>query len=104
MVLRFVVDVHTTCFGLHGHLQVCVIFSFVVLKESASLFLLPLLHVVILCSFSFVFVFVAFPLISILKNTPKATKAAKQIPSGLKSKISYTPEDGHIGRNMYCEQ
>jgi hypothetical protein len=23
MVLRFVVDVHTTCFGLHGHLQVC---------------------------------------------------------------------------------
>jgi hypothetical protein len=22
MVLRFVVDVHTTCFGLHGHLQV----------------------------------------------------------------------------------
>jgi hypothetical protein len=23
----------------------------------------------------------------------KATKAAKQIPSGLKSKISYTPED-----------
>jgi hypothetical protein len=26
--------------------------------------------------------------------------AAKQIPSGLKSKISYTPEDGHVGRNM----
>jgi hypothetical protein len=30
----------------------------------------------------------------------KATEAAKQIPSGLKSKISYTPEDGHVGRNM----
>jgi hypothetical protein len=26
MVLRFVVDVHTTCFGLHGHLQVLKIF------------------------------------------------------------------------------
>jgi hypothetical protein len=37
MVLRFVVDVHTTCFGLHGHLQVCKIFYFLVLKESASL-------------------------------------------------------------------
>jgi hypothetical protein len=22
------------------------------------------------------------------------------VPSGLKSKISYTPEDGHVGRNM----
>jgi hypothetical protein len=39
MVLRFVVDVHTTCFGLHGHLQVCKIFYFLVLKESASLLL-----------------------------------------------------------------
>jgi hypothetical protein len=29
-----------------------------------------------------------------------ATKAAKQIPSGIKSKTSYTPEDGHVGRNM----
>jgi hypothetical protein len=28
------------------------------------------------------------------------TKAAKQISSGIKSKISYTPEDGHAGRNM----
>jgi hypothetical protein len=28
------------------------------------------------------------------------TKAAKQIPSGIKSEISYTPEDGHVGRNM----
>jgi hypothetical protein len=28
MVLRFVVDVHTTCFGLHGHLQVCMIFHY----------------------------------------------------------------------------
>jgi hypothetical protein len=37
MVLRFVVDIHTTCFGLHGHLQVCKIFCFLVLKESASL-------------------------------------------------------------------
>jgi hypothetical protein len=34
MVLRFVVDVHTLCFGLHGHLQVCKIFYFLVLKES----------------------------------------------------------------------
>jgi glucose-6-phosphate 1-dehydrogenase len=31
-------------------------------------------------------------------------KPAKQIPSGiLKIKISYTPEDGHIGRNMQCK-
>jgi hypothetical protein len=44
MVLRFVVDVHTTCFGLHGHLQVCMIFNFLFLKESASMLLLPLLH------------------------------------------------------------
>jgi hypothetical protein len=44
MVLRFVVDVHIICFGLHGHLQVCKIFYFLVLKESASLLLLPLLH------------------------------------------------------------
>jgi hypothetical protein len=70
MVLRFVVDVHTTCFGLHGHLQVC-IFHFLFLKESASLLLLPLLHVVILCSIA-----------------------------GIKSEISHTPEDGHVGRNM----
>jgi hypothetical protein len=35
--LRFVVDVHTTCFGLHGHLQVCMIFHYLFLKESASL-------------------------------------------------------------------
>jgi hypothetical protein len=35
------------------------------------------------------------------KNHPTTpTKAAKQIPSGLKSKISYTPEDGHVGRNI----
>jgi hypothetical protein len=34
------------------------------------------------------------------KKKKKATKAAKQNPSGLKSKISYTPEDGHVGRNM----
>jgi hypothetical protein len=33
MVLRFVVDGHTTCFGLHGHLQVCKIFSFLVSKD-----------------------------------------------------------------------
>jgi hypothetical protein len=30
----------------------------------------------------------------------KATKAAKQIPSGIQSETSYTPEDGHVGRNM----
>jgi hypothetical protein len=47
--LAFFVDAHTTCFGLHGHLQVCM-----------------------MC----------------------------MIPSGIKSKISYTPEDGHVGRNM----
>jgi hypothetical protein len=29
-----------------------------------------------------------------------ATKAAKQIPSGINSEISYTPEDGLVGRNM----
>jgi hypothetical protein len=28
------------------------------------------------------------------------TKTAKQIPSGIKSEIPYTPEDGHVGRNM----
>jgi hypothetical protein len=28
MVLQFFVCGHTTCFGLHGHLQVCKIFSF----------------------------------------------------------------------------
>jgi hypothetical protein len=32
-----------------------------------------------------------------------SVKAAKQIPSGIKSEISYTPEDGHVGRNMQCE-
>jgi hypothetical protein len=36
-----------------------------------------------------VFGFFAFP-----------TKAAKQIPSRLKSKISYTPADSHVGRNI----
>jgi hypothetical protein len=35
MVLQFVVDGHTTCFGLYGHLQVCKIFSFLFSKESA---------------------------------------------------------------------
>jgi hypothetical protein len=35
LLSSFVVDVHTTCFGLHGHLQVCKIFYFLVLKESA---------------------------------------------------------------------
>jgi hypothetical protein len=37
MVLQFVVDGHTTCFGLYGHLQVCKIFSCLFSKESASL-------------------------------------------------------------------
>jgi hypothetical protein len=55
-----------------------------------------------------VFIFVAFSLISIfmcacLVFSLSLWKAAKQIPSGLKSKISYTPEDGHVGRNMQCE-
>jgi hypothetical protein len=34
MVLQFVVDGHTTCFGLYGHLQVCKIFSFLFSKDS----------------------------------------------------------------------
>jgi hypothetical protein len=34
---------YTTCFGLHGHLQVCICFTFIFLKESASLFLLHFL-------------------------------------------------------------
>jgi hypothetical protein len=54
MVLRFVVDVHTTCFGLHGHGNM-------------------------------------------------ATKAAKQIPSGLKSKISYTPEEQQKQRSRFLQ-
>jgi hypothetical protein len=56
----------TTCFGLHGHLQVCRIFYFLVLKESASLlFFLPFVHVVTLCTFSFVF-FPLFPSLFLL--------------------------------------
>jgi hypothetical protein len=35
-----------------------------------------------------------------MQHATKATKTAKQIPSGIKSKISYTPEDGHVGRKM----
>jgi hypothetical protein len=35
-----------------------------------------------------------------VSSATKATKTAKQIPSGIRSKISYTPEDGHVGRNM----
>jgi hypothetical protein len=34
------------------------------------------------------------------KHATKATKVAKQSPSGIKSEISYTPEDGHVGRNI----
>jgi hypothetical protein len=41
-----------------------------------------------------------FGFFTFLAHATKATKAAKQIPSGLKRKISYTPEDGHVGRNM----
>jgi mevalonate kinase len=37
-----------------------------------------------------------------LHNITKATITAKQIPS--ERKISYTPEDGHVGRNMSVEQ
>jgi hypothetical protein len=37
------------------------------------------------------------PLTLIQENS---RKTAKQIPSGIKSKISYTPENGHVGRNM----
>jgi hypothetical protein len=33
-------------------------------------------------------------------DATKATKAAKQIPSGINSEISYTLEDGHVDRNM----
>jgi hypothetical protein len=33
-------------------------------------------------------------------HATKATKAAKQIPSGIKSEISYRLEDGHVGRDM----
>jgi hypothetical protein len=29
----------------------------------------------------------------------RATKAAKQIPSGIKSETSYTPEYGHVVQN-----
>jgi hypothetical protein len=39
-VLHLVVTVYTICFGLYGHLQVCRVFSFTFLKESASLVLL----------------------------------------------------------------
>jgi hypothetical protein len=55
----FFVDVHTTCFGLHGHLQVCMIFYFLFLKESASLFLLPLFLQFLICV-CFCCVFVSF--------------------------------------------
>jgi hypothetical protein len=33
-------------------------------------------------------------------HATKATKAAKQFPSGIKSEISYTLEDGHVIRNI----
>jgi hypothetical protein len=50
----------TTCFGLHGHLQVCKVF--ICLKASASLlFFLPFFHVVTLCTFPFVFFLFCFP-------------------------------------------
>jgi hypothetical protein len=44
-----------------------------------------------------VFGFLAF--LVVCQHATKATKAAKQIPSGINSEISYTPEDGHVGRN-----
>jgi hypothetical protein len=44
MVLRFVVDVHTTCFGLHGHLQVCMIFHAFVACCYSMQFLIYLIY------------------------------------------------------------
>jgi hypothetical protein len=35
-------------------------------------------------------------LICVCSHATKTTKATKQIPSGIKSAISYTPEDGHV--------
>jgi hypothetical protein len=71
----FFVDVHTTCFGLHGHLQECMIFYFLFLKESASLLLLPFLargytmHVLI-CVFSVVFSLISIFLCACLVFLP----------------------------------
>jgi hypothetical protein len=61
MVLRLVVAVLHYMFRPTWPSSRAWCFTFVFLKEFASLLLLPLLHVVILCSFSFVFcVFVSF--------------------------------------------
>jgi hypothetical protein len=56
MVLRFVVDVHTTCFGLHGHGN----------KSSEA---------------------------DSFRNKKVKYHTHLKIPSGIKSEISYTPED-----------
>jgi hypothetical protein len=61
LVLHLVVTVYTTCFGLHGHLQVCRIFllSYSWRNLLRWVFFCLFLHVVTLCTFPVVF-FVLF--------------------------------------------
>jgi hypothetical protein len=61
----------TTCFGLHGHLQVCRIFYFHMLEG---------------------FCFAGFLPFFFLQRI--------RILQAYENKISYTPEDGHVGQNM----
>jgi hypothetical protein len=87
MVLRFVVNVHTTCFGLHGHLQVCKIFYFLVLKESASLLFCCLCCMLYYAVSNLCLFFVAFSLIFIFMCACKTIykKAARRRQLNLKS-------------------
>jgi hypothetical protein len=82
----------------------CSFIVFIFLKESALLLLLPLLHVVIVCSFSFVFfccVFVSFLiLVCVFAFLPVQQKQRSRFLQEYKSETSYMPEDGHVGRNM----
>jgi hypothetical protein len=97
MVLRFVVDVHTTCFGLHGHLQVCMMFHFYIPEgrqagkhahknketneKTQQKKTNENVHSVTTCK----------------KGQQKQRSRFLQ---EYKSETSYTPEDGHVGRNM----
>jgi hypothetical protein len=77
----------TTCFGLHGHVQVCRIFIFICFKDSASLQTSRQgnnknnegkQHM----------------------NKTQMENKRSRILQTYENKISYAPEDGHVGRNM----
>jgi hypothetical protein len=95
-VLHLVVTVYTTCFGLHGHLQVYrVSFSFYILEGICFAgFACTWLH---FARFICVFLFCSLRYFSV---SCVCVCLLVYLPFLVVCLHTYTPEDGHVGRNM----